>query len=378
MMRELIWSRNNEMLALLEELVNIDSGSYDKYGVDKVASTLIERYKELGFVVETFENEKLGNNYYLRHGDVDQATILIVAHLDTVFSKGTVAERPFSIKDGRAYGPGVIDMKASHVLNYYALKALKDSGSHAYKNIEILLNCDEEIGSPTSRKLIEKFAENKKYALIMEPARANGSIVSARRGVGTYQLIIEGKASHAGIAPQDGVSAIQEMAYKILELHTLTNHDEGISVNVGLIKGGTSSNTVAPNASAEIDVRITTNEQGIEIDEKIKKICQIAKLEGIKLTLTGGINRPPMVKTSQSAELVELIKNEALKIGLEVEDVFTGGGSDASFTAGIGIPSVDGLGPVGGAQHSDKEYLELSSLPERTLLFANVINQIAG
>lgn len=376
-MKNLIYGEQPEMLALLEQLVNIDSGSYDKEGVDAVASVLIDIYQPLGFTVEVFPNEKLGNNYRLIHKNASNPQVFIVAHLDTVFPKGTVAERPFTIEGDRAYGPGVIDMKASHVLTYFAIKALITQGSDAYKNVEILLNCDEEIGSPTSRPLIEKFAEGKSYALVMEPARANGAIVSARRGIGTYDLFIEGKASHSGIAPKAGISAIQELSFKIQELHALSRHDEGISVNVGLISGGTSVNTIAPMAKAEIDLRISTDQQGEDLNKIILDICQKNTVEGIKLKVTGGINRPPMMKTEESTKLVDLIKSEAEKIGLSIEDVFTGGGSDASFTAGIGIPTVDGLGPVGGHQHSDKEYLEINTLPERTLLFANVIQKLS-
>lgn len=377
-MENFINAQKDQMIDLLKNLVNIDSGSYDKVGVDQVADVLIQLYKGLEFVVEIFPNEKLGNNYRLVHKDASNPQIFIAAHLDTVFPKGTVAERPFSIEGDRAYGPGVIDMKASHVLTYYAIKALQESGSEAYKNVEILLNCDEEIGSHTSRGLIEQFAEGKSYALVMEPARANGSIVSARRGVGTYELIIEGKASHSGIAPKDGISAIQELSYKIQALHALSRHDDGLSVNVGLISGGTSVNTVAPNARAEIDVRITTDEQGIEIDRLVKEVCSQPVLEGVKLTLTGGINRPPMMKTPESTVLVDIVKAEAKAMGLEIDDIFTGGGSDASFTAGVGTPSVDGLGPVGGFQHSDKEYIELPTLTERTILFANVIKRLSA
>lgn len=376
-MENLINAQKDQMIDLLKNLVNIDSGSYDKAGVDQVAEVLIQLYKDLGFVVEIFPNEKLGNNYRLMHKDSSNPQIFIAAHLDTVFPKGTVAERPFSIEGDRAYGPGVIDMKASHVLTYYAIKALQDAGNEAYKNVEILLNCDEEIGSHSSRTLIEQFAEGKSYALVMEPARANGSIVSARRGVGTYELIIEGKASHSGIAPKDGISAIQELSYKIQALHALSRHDDGLSVNVGLISGGTSVNTVAPNARAEIDVRITTDEQGIEIDRLVKEVCSQPVLDGVKLTLTGGINRPPMMKTPESTVLVDIVKAEAKAMGLDIDDIFTGGGSDASFTAGVGTPSVDGLGPVGGFQHSDKEYIELPTLTERTILFANVIKRLS-
>lgn len=376
-MRGFIESNKANMILLLEQLVNTDSGSYDKNGVDNIAELLISRYASLGFVTDIFANETLGNNYRLMHQQAKNPQIFIIAHLDTVFPKGTVAERPFNIKGDRAYGPGVIDMKASHVVVYYAMRALMETGCQAYKNIEILLNCDEEIGSKSSRGLIEQCVKDKAYALVMEPARACGAIVSARRGVATYELTIEGKASHSGIAPTEGISAIQELSYKIQALHALSRHDQGLSVNVGLISGGSSVNTVAASAYAEIDVRICSNQQGTEVDRLIKQICSQPVVEGIKLKLTGGINRPPMVKTTQSAALINLIKAEAAAIGLTIDDVSTGGGSDASFTAAAGIPSVDGMGPVGGCQHSDKEYLELATLAERTLLFANVLKRLS-
>lgn len=368
-------THETEMLNLLKQVVNIESGSYDKEGVDNHAAFWCERYQSMGFEVEVIPNEKLGNNYRIYYPSTTPE-ILILLHLDTVFSKGTVAERPFSIEGDRAYGPGVIDMKGSHVMVHQVIKQLYATQDERYKKIEVLLNCDEEIGSISSRTVIEQCAKGKRYALVMEPARANGAIVSARRGVGTYVLTIQGKASHSGIAPEAGISAIQELAYKIQSLHALSQHDKGLSVNVGLISGGTSVNTVAPNARAEIDVRISSEQQGVEIDKKVREVCSQPVLEGIQLSLTGGINRPPMAKTVESAELIDIIKQEANKLAITLEDVSTGGGSDASFTAGVGTPTVDGLGPIGGYQHSDKEYLEIPSLTERAQLFFNVLTRI--
>lgn len=368
-------THETEMLNLLKQVVNIESGSYDKEGVDNHAVFWCERYQSMGFEVEVIPNEKLGNNYRIYYPSTTPE-ILILLHLDTVFPKGTVAERPFSIEGDRAYGPGVIDMKGSHVMVHQVIKQLYATQDERYKKIEVLLNCDEEIGSISSRTVIEQCAKGKRYALVMEPARANGAIVSARRGVGTYVLTIQGKASHSGIAPEAGISAIQELAYKIQSLHALSQHDKGLSVNVGLISGGTSVNTVAPNARAEIDVRISSEQQGVEIDKKVREVCSQPVLEGIQLSLTGGINRPPMAKTVESAELIDIIKQEANKLAITLEDVSTGGGSDASFTAGVGTPTVDGLGPIGGYQHSDKEYLEIPSLTERAQLFFNVLTRI--
>lgn len=364
-----------DMIKLLEEVVNIESGSYDKAGVDNHAAVWCERYQKMGFEMEVIPNESLGNNYRIYYPSVP-SEILILLHLDTVFPKGTVTERPFSIEGDKAFGPGVVDMKGSHVMVHQVVKQLFDEKDDRYKKLEILLNCDEEIGSLSSRAIIEKCALGKRYALVMEPARANGAIVSARRGVGTYVLNIQGKASHSGIAPEAGISAIQELSHKIQSLHALSEHERGLSVNIGLISGGTSVNTVAPNARAEIDVRISSDEQGIEIDKKVRDICSKAVLEGIVLSLTGGINRPPMAKTAESAVLIDIIKAEATALNITLEDVSTGGGSDASFTAGVGTPTVDGLGPIGGFQHSDKEYLDIPSLAERAQLFFNVLKRI--
>ena len=303
-------------------------------------------------------------------------SIIAVAHMDTVFRIGTAKERPFTIRGDRAYGPGVIDMKASQVALLYALKTLKEVNPEALGNIQIILNGDEEIGSSTSRPIIEKYAEGKKYALIMEPARKDGSLVTARRGGGRYSVYVKGKAAHSGIEPQNGISAIEELAHKIIKLHALTNHDEGISVSVGLIEGGESVNTIAPTAAAHVDVRITYAEQAEIIDRKVREICSITDVPGTTITLEGSINRPPMVKNQQTIELLEVIKEIGEEIGIKITDVSTGGGSDASFTSAIGVATIDGLGPVGGNAHSEEEYLEIPSFIERTHLLAKLITKL--
>jgi len=368
----------NKMLVMLEELVNIDSGTYDKVGVDKVGAYLIKCYEELNFNITEHPNDTFGNNLVLTHKDADQPEILILAHMDTVFPKGTVAERPYTSEGNYAYGPGVIDMKASHVMLYHAIKKLIEQDDNSYKNIEILLNSDEEIGTISSRNLIESQAKNKKYTLVLEPARVDGSIVSSRRGVGSYTLEATGKAAHAGIEPEKGISAIQELALKIPKLHALTEQENNLNVTVGMIEGGTSANTVAGKANATIDVRISTVKQGEYIDQKIKELCEKSEVEGVSLKLTGGINRPPMAFTEEIGEVVALIQKEASELGIDLNHVATGGGSDASFTAALNIPTVDGLGPVGGKQHSEEEYLEIDSLLPRTELFVNILSKLDG
>lgn len=376
-MQEFLLDKKDEMLTLLEKLVNIDSGSYEKEGVDLVGSILKEKYEELGFIVDVKEEKEYGNNLVIQHKDAKDAQIILVAHMDTVFPKGTVSERPFTIEGNRAYGPGVVDMKASQVELLYAIKALIDSGSKAYENVQIILNSDEEVGSPTSRPLIEKHSIGKKYALVMEPARKDGSLVTARRGGGRYRLIVKGKSAHSGIEPEKGRSAIEELAHKIIQLHGLTDYEKGISVNVGLIEGGTSVNTVSANAVAHVDIRISEMDQKEYLERKILEICSTTEIPGTKILIEGDISRPPMENNKKTQSLLHVIQAVGKEIGLDVHDTSTGGGGDASFTSATGVATVDGLGPVGGNAHSEKEYLEIDTLPERTLLLAKTIERLS-
>ncbi len=378
-MKSYLEEQQEQMLKMLEQLVNIDSGSYDKEGVDKIGAVMKQYYQDIDFEVEEVKQAESGNHLIVRKKNVDPSkpTILILTHMDTVFEKGTARERPFSIKGNRAYGPGVIDMKASLVSVYYAINALLENEKESVGQVEILLTSDEEMGSQTSRELIEKHARNKKFALVMEPARKNGAIVSARRGKGLYTLEVIGKAAHSGIEPEKGRSAIEELAYKIIQLYDITDEEEGIHVNVGLIEGGTSVNTVSDHATAQVDVRFRTQEQAEEIKEQIATIMASTEVDGTKVNMEGDINRPPMEKTEQTEKLLRIIKRVGDDLDIFIKDTETGGGSDASFTSVLGIPTVDGLGPVGGRAHRESEYLELDSFIPRTLLLAHVIDELA-
>ncbi|OAS88464.1 M20 family metallopeptidase [Metabacillus litoralis] len=376
-MDSFLHQHQEEMLHYIEELVNIDSGSYDKQGVDTIGLLLKESYKELGFNVFVEKQGVYGDHLIIEHKDAIDPNIIILAHMDTVFPRGTAAERPFRIEGNRAYGPGVIDMKASQVSVLYAIKALVNEGYEGYKRIRIVLNSDEEIGSPSSREIIEREAKGKKYALVMEPARKDGSLVSSRRGKGNYTLIIEGKAAHSGIEPEKGRSAIEELAHKIIQLHELSDHENGISVNVGLIEGGSSANTVSDHAEAQIDVRIKEIGQVELLEERLDEICSSSDVVGTKISLEGEMNRPPMEKNKKTRALLRIIQDVGDEIGVEIEDTSTGGGSDASFTSSLGIATIDGLGPIGGNAHSDQEYLVIPSLVERTLLLATIIERLS-
>ncbi|MGD6967459.1 M20 family metallopeptidase [Rossellomorea vietnamensis] len=376
-MKEYIQFKQDEMLNLIEELVNIDSGSVNKAGVDMVGNRLKAEYEKIGFRIHEVPQREYGNHLIIQHKKADEPEILAIAHMDTVFPFGTAEERPFRRNGNIAYGPGVIDMKSSLVTLLYAMKALIKEGSPHYKNVQIILNSDEEIGSPSSKELIINAAEGKKYALIMEPARKDGSLVSSRRGKGNYTLNVIGRAAHSGIEPEKGRSAIEELAHKVIQMHELNDHENGISVNVGLIEGGSSVNTVSDHASAQMEIRIAETDQGLRVEEKMEKICSRTDVPGTEITLEGEINRPPMEKNKRNRQLLRKIMLVGEEMGIEITDTSTGGGSDASFTSAAGIATIDGMGPVGGNAHSDKEYLEISSLTERTLLLAKVIENLS-
>ncbi|MFC4404435.1 M20 family metallopeptidase [Gracilibacillus xinjiangensis] len=378
-MNEYFNQHQDDMLDLLEQLVNIDSGSYDKDGVNLIGDKMETLYQELGLQIQKHKQKDFGNHLSIHSMKCKgkSPSILIIAHMDTVFEKGTAAKRPFRIKNNRAYGPGVIDMKASLVSVYYTMKALKKYNSKAFHEVEILLTSDEEAGSISSRKLIEEKAVGKKFALVMEPARKNGAIVSARRGKGHYTLEVIGKAAHSGIEPERGRSAIEELAHKIIQLYEITDEEAGIHVNVGLIEGGSSVNTISDHATAEIDVRFRNKEQAKVIEKQIEEISATTEVDGTKVLIDGEINRPPMEKTEKTERLLKIIKRVGNELQINIMDTETGGGSDASFPAALGIPTVDGLGPVGGNAHREDEYLELESFIPRTLLLAQVIEKLA-
>ncbi|WP_456274536.1 M20 family metallopeptidase [Bacillus sp. AK031] len=376
-MQEYINENKEEMLKLIETLVNIDSGSNNKEGVDRIGAILQEEYRRIGFKVNVITQEDYGNHLIIEHEEAEDPQIMVIAHMDTVFPDGTAAERPFRIEEDHAYGPGVIDMKSSLVTLLYAAKTLLQVNLPACKNLQILLNSDEEIGSPSSKELIMKTAKGKKYALIMEPARKDGSLVSARRGKGNYTLNVIGRAAHSGIEPEKGRSAIEELAHKVIQLHELNDHENGISVNVGLIEGGSSVNTVSDHASAQVDIRISESDQASSVEEKMEEICSKTDVPGTEIILEGEMNRPPMEKNKRNKQLLNRIVQVGEELGIEITDTSTGGGSDASFTSAAGVATIDGMGPVGGNAHSDKEYMEISSLTERTLLLAKVIEKLS-
>jgi glutamate carboxypeptidase len=360
----------HEIVELLGELVRRESPSRDKAALDVLGTLLAERLIDLGASVENVPNAVGGDHVlgrFPRNSDLRPA--LVLGHFDTVWPRGTLERLPFRVgEEGHAFGPGVFDMKASLAILLAVIKQLRKSWELLPRPIWVLLTSDEEIGSPTSRGLIEKLASQCAYALVLEPALADGGLKTSRKGVGRFRLEVEGKAAHAGVAPHDGRSAIVGLARQILKLETLQDLAAGTTINVGVIEGGTTPNVVPALASAEIDVRVASQAEESRIVSAFRSLA--SDMEGIRLTITGSFNRPPMERTPAVSALFEQALEIGRRLNLELTEGSSGGGSDGNFTAAMGVPTLDGLGARGGGAHADDEHVIVASLPERAeLLF---------
>ena len=361
----------DEILATLREMVELESFSADKDGVDALSAYIRDEFEELGAVVQTINQDEAGNHLIADWGEGDPQ-VLILCHMDTVWPKGTLKERPFRIEDGLAHGPGILDMKAGIANSIHALKAIRSLELKTQHRVRLLFNSDEELGSPTSRLLIEQEAKRSTHVLCLEPgAGPNGALKIGRKGVGMFQVKVTGRAAHAGNEPEKGISAIEEMAHQVLALHKFTNLEIGTTVNVGVMQGGAVRNQVAPNAEAMVDLRVATAAEAERVTREI--LALTAKLPGAKLEITGGLNRPPMEKTEATGKLLEWARKIAGPLGIQLDEAHVGGGSDAQFAAAAGIPVLDGLGGVGEGPHADHEHISVAALSQRTALLASLL-----
>jgi glutamate carboxypeptidase len=361
--------REAEMLALLERLVNIDSGTYLKEGVNQIANIIVPKLHELGFEVKQLPQTDFGDHLLARKEGTSMKRLLCIGHMDTVFPEGEAKRRPFRLDGDKAYGPGVLDMKGGIVVLLYSLYALMKADPSLYQtlNLTLLFNSEEEILSPTSTPYVIREAQAADTVCVFEPARPEGQVVIKRKGAGKYYLTVHGKAAHAGSQPELGVSAIEELARAILEFHALTDFEEGLTVNVGVVRGGSRSNIIAERASAEIDVRAVGQDHIDRIQNQFNRICRPHR-DGIRLELTGGIAFPPMLKTQRSLELLGLIQEAGRELGVEIDEIPTGGGSDGNHASHY-APTLDGLGPQGTGTHSPDETLIVPTLLERSKVF---------
>jgi len=358
----------------LATLVNVDSGTDNKAGVDRLADWLEERLRDVGAHVERHPQSQYGDFLLARWTGTGKGRTLLIGHMDTVFPVGTATERPLRIEGHRALGPGVADMKAGLLSALYAMSALRQIPLDDFAEVALWINSDEEVGSPASRNLTMAFAKNADVVLVLEPARANGDIVSARKGNGHYRITVRGKAAHAGVEPEKGAHAILELAHIIVELHALNGLHPGVTVNANIARGGTRLNVIPDHASVRVDVRVPDTDAATAIHQAIHALAGPGQhVSGTWVTVDGDISMPPMPLSPATRRLVKIAQEIARQIGFDLHDTMTGGGSDGNFAASAGIPVLDGLGPVGGLVHSPHEYLEIDSIVPRTALLAGLI-----
>ncbi len=372
-------TRQDAMLALLAEMVDTDGGSYDKPGVDAVGAIARRFLADHAIPVETIPGQRFGDclracvaGTKAAPGGNARPDIVLMGHRDTVFPNGEPTRRPFRIQDGIATGPGVADMKAGLVMNLFVLAAFARFGG-APGPLVALFTGDEEIGSPEGRAVIEATARDARVVFNSEPGRPNGGIVTGRKGGVFSAFEIEGKAAHSGGNFEAGISAIEELARKIQAIHALTDLARGITLNVGLISGGQSVNTVAPAAQGQIDLRYIHPADRDEVMAELHAIIARSFVPGTRATLTIRGEFLPLTETPASARLFAHYQAAAADTGLAVTGEFTGGCADSGFTAALGVPTLCAVGPVGGKAHTPEEYLEVASLVPRAQAMARAI-----
>lgn len=368
-------SQRQAMIDLLRDVVNIDSGSYEKAGVDAVGARFERHFAEHGI---SSRRESHGTFGDALHAEVakpgsNEKPVLLMGHRDTVFGKGEAGRRPFTIKDKRAYGPGVADMKAGLVMNVFVATAFHKFGGSPHP-IKVLITSDEEIGSPSSRPVIEREGRAARAVFNSEPGRPTGNVVTSRKGGIFMHMAVTGKAAHSGANFAAGISAIGELAHKIIQIHALTDLTKGITLNVGLVSGGQSVNTTAPYAEGQIDMRYVDPKDRATVMAEIERIIATPYVPGTSAVLTIKGEFVPVVQSEASRALFEGYQAAAKQAGLTtLEGEFSGGCADSGFTAAVGTPTICGVGPVGGLAHTPEEYLELDSIVPRAQTLALAI-----
>jgi len=372
---EWLGAQKGAMLELLEDLVNIDGGSYDKAGVDAVGVRIRKFLEENDIPCETIANETFGDAVRATVGGPSNSAVMLLGHRDTVFPKGEPTRRPFTIENGKAYGPGVADMKAGLVMNAFVLAAFQKFGG-APAPLVGLFTSDEEIGSPACRPIIEAEARRARAVFNSEPGRPSGNVVSGRKGGVFMKMEIAGKAAHSGGNYQEGISAIEELARKITALHAITDLTKGTTVNVGLVSGGQTVNTVAPWAKCEIDLRYVTPADREDAMARITRIVETAHVPGTSAKLEIAGEFKPLVQNADNKRLFDHYVACAGDLSIKVEGEFTGGCADSGFTSAVGTPTICAVGPIGGKAHTPDEFLVVDSLVPRAQSLALAVARL--
>jgi glutamate carboxypeptidase len=374
-------SRQEKIVQTIREFAEIESPSDHKPSADRMGAFLDGCFEAVGGRARVHPATNFGDNLQIDFPAADQRSeiqgresrkpVLLLGHFDTVYPLGTLATMPCHVADDRLHGPGVLDMKSGIALMLYAIAALQAWHSGMPRPVTVFLVSDEEVGSYSSRKITEALAKESAAVLVLEPAAPRGAVKTARKGVGEYTLTVKGVASHAGLDPAKGHSAILELARQIIAVSKLNNLPQGLSVNPGVIRGGTRTNVIAAEATVEIDVRIAHAKQAATLDRKLRALRPVDK--HCKLSVAGVINRMPMERTPGVAALYKKAQAIAKQINWKLEEAAVGGGSDGNFTAALGIPTLDGLGGTGAGAHAIHEHVLVSDLPRRALLLAAMI-----
>jgi glutamate carboxypeptidase len=361
-----------DMLRCLQQAVEIESPSGSKANVDRMAAFFAREFKRSGGKVRVLPHPSAGAAVCAEFwgGVRGLKPVLLLGHHDTVWDLGTIRTMPFRVRNGRAYGPGVLDMKSGLVCGLWAIRALQASGVRPRNPVHFFLNPDEEVSSVAFHGTIKAEAKRARTVLVLEPAAAKGALKTARKGVGEFQITVQGHAAHSGTNPGAGVNAVSELARQILRIEKLADPRRGLTLNVGVIHGGTRSNVIPERAYASVDVRVSRRSDGELLERKVyalKPIHPQARLE-----IRGGVNRLPMER-AQAASLFRQARELGRQLGMRLDEASTGGGSDGNFTAALGIPTLDGLGGVGDGAHARHEHILIRELPRRSALLAALL-----
>jgi glutamate carboxypeptidase len=391
--------RQPEILDFIGWLVGQESMSRQAEATHRIAENLGDELAQTGAAVDLISDPRYGATLRARYGvnspggsqpgesiiasdraapavdtDSTDGHLLVVGHLDTVWPIGTLAARPFRIEGDRAFGPGIFDMKSGVALAAFAMRAIEELSRETRRPVTLLMTCDEETGSHFSRELIEEEGRRASAALVLEPPIPGGTIKTGRKGVGEFELIIRGRPAHAGNDPRAGISAITELAHQIIAINKLSNYESGTTLNVGVVQGGVLSNVIAAEARASIDMRYQTIEEGERITDAMAGLQPA--LDGARVEVRGGINRPPLIRSAEIGRLFEQAKQLASEIGLELREGSVGGGSDGNFIAALGVPVLDGLGVDGAGAHAEHEHIIISDIARRAALLTRLIETL--
>ena len=369
-------ARRGALVETIRQMVEMESPSDNKAAVDKLGQWLGARFEKLGGKVTFHEQKKFGDHlqadFPAKAGVPEAKPILLLGHFDTVYELGALAKMPCKLEKGSLYGPGVFDMKSGIAFMLHAIEALQILHGGLPRPVRVLLVTDEEVGSDSSRAITERLAKQCASVFVLEPsAGPKGALKTARKGVGEYTVRVTGQASHAGLDPFKGQSAIVELAHQITRIAAFGEAKRGLTLNVGIIRGGTRTNVIAAEASADVDVRVERLSDAAKIDRKMRALKPVNRK--CKLEVAGGLNRPPMERSARTAALFAKARQLALEIGWKLEETAVGGGSDGNFTAALGIPTLDGLGGVGDGAHASHEHVLVEALPRRAALIAGLL-----